>query len=89
MRPLIDKLAGAVTSGIIGMTAIWVGMTGNATAADITAPDLLKFQIIMFAAPIVLLILATFIYRAKVTLTESEHARIVEELEERWEEINV
>jgi len=89
VRPLIDKLAGAVTSGIIGMTAIWVGMTGNATAADITAPDLLKFQIIMFAAPIVLLILATFIYRAKVTLTESEHARIVEELEERWEEINV
>lgn len=89
VRPLIDKLAGAVTSGIIGMTAIWVGMTGNATAADITAPDLFKFQLIMFAAPIVLLVLASFIYRAKVTLTESEHARIVEELEERWEEIHV
>ena len=43
---------------------------------------------IMFAAPIVLMILGGLIYRAKVTLTEQEHARIVEELEEKWEEMN-
>ena len=89
VRPLVDKLSGAITSGIIGMTAIWVGMTGNATAADISAPQLFNFQLIMFAAPVVLMILASFIYRAKVTLTEAEHARIVEELEEKWEKINV
>jgi lactose/raffinose/galactose permease len=42
----------------------------------------------MFAVPIIFLIIATFIYRAKVTLTEQEHARIVAELEEKWEDIN-
>ena len=88
VRPLVDKFAGAVSSGIIGMAAIWVGMTGGATAGSISADDMLRFQMIMFAAPIVLMILGGLIYRAKVTLTEQEHARIVEELEEKWEEMN-
>ena len=88
VRPLIDKLGGAVSSGVIGMVAIWVGMTGGATAADITPDALLHFQLVMFAVPIIFLIIATFIYRAKVTLTEQEHARIVAELEEKWEDIN-
>lgn len=87
IRPLCDKLSGAITGGIIGLTAVWVGMTGGASAADITTDNLLKFELIMFAVPIVLII-ATLIYRAKVTLTEAEHARIVEELEEKWEEMN-
>jgi lactose/raffinose/galactose permease len=88
VRPLVDKLSGAVTGGIVGLTAVWVGMTGGATAADITAGSLLKFQLIMFAVPVLLLVLAAFVYRGKVTLTEEEHARIVEELEEKWEDMN-
>lgn len=88
VRPLVDKFAGAVSSGIIGLVAIWVGMTGGASAADITQENLFHFQIVMFAAPIVLMIIASFIYRAKVTLTEAEHARIVAKLEETWDKIN-
>lgn len=88
VRPLIDKLGGAITSGLVGITAIFVGMTAGATADTITEAGRLHFELIMFAAPIVLLIIATFIYRAKVTLTEQEHARIVRELEEKWDEIS-
>jgi lactose/raffinose/galactose permease len=88
VRPLVDKFAGAVSSGIIGLVAIWVGMTGGASAADITQENLFHFQLVMFAAPIVLMIIATFLYRAKVTLTEAEHARIVAKLEETWDKIN-
>lgn len=88
VRPLVDKLSGAITSGIIGLTAVWVGMTGGATAADITAPNLLHFQLIMFALPIVLIVTASLVYKAKVTLNEAEHARILEELEEKWEDMN-
>ena len=43
---------------------------------------------IMFALPFVFILLGTILYRAKVTLTEAEHARIVEELEEKWDEMN-
>lgn len=88
VRPLVDKFAGAVSSGIIGLVAIWVGMTGGASAADITPESLFHFQLVMFAAPIVLMVAATFVYRAKVTLTEAEHARIVAKLEETWNKIN-
>jgi lactose/raffinose/galactose permease len=88
VRPLVDKFAGAVSSGIIGLVAIWVGMTGGASSVGITPENLFHFQIVMFAAPIVLIIIATFLYRAKVTLTEAEHARIVAKLEETWNKIN-
>ena len=88
VRPLVDKLAGAITSGMIGITAIWVGMTSGATAATITSENLFHFKLIMFALPFVFILLGTILYRAKVTLTEAEHARIVEELEEKWDEMN-
>lgn len=88
VRPLVDKFAGAVSSGIIGLAAIWIGMTGGASASGLTADNMMRLQIIMFAAPIALMVVGALIYRAKVTLTEQEHARIVEELEEKWESMN-
>ena len=88
VRPLVDKFAGAVSSGIIGMAAIYIGITGGASASGLDADNMLRLQMIMFAAPIVFMILGGFIYRAKVSLTEQEHARIVEELEEKWESMN-
>ena len=88
VRPLVDKLAGAITGGLIGITAIWVGMTSGATAATITPENLFNFKLVMFAAPFALILIGTVIYRAKVTLTEAEHARIVEELEDKWHEMN-
>lgn len=88
VRPLVDKFAGAISSGIIGLAAIWVGMTGGASASGLTADNMMRLQIIMFAAPIALMVVGALIYRAKVTLTEQEHARIVEELEEKWESMN-
>ena len=88
VRPLVDKLAGAIASGMIGLTAIWVGMTSGATAETISPENLFNFKLVMFAAPFALILLGTILYRAKVTLTEAEHARIVEELEEKWDEMN-
>ncbi len=88
VRPLIDKLAGAITSAMVGYTAVWVGMTSGATADSISPEGVFNFKLIMFAAPIALIIIAGFFYRTKVKLTEEEHARIVKELEEKWAEMN-
>ena len=88
VRPLIDKLSGAITSALVGFTAVWAGMVSGATADTISADGIMKFKLIMFAAPIILIVIAGFIYRAKVKLTEEEHARIVRELEEKWSQIN-
>ena len=88
VRPLIDKLSGAITSAMVGYTAVWVGMTAGATADSISPEGVFNFKLIMFAAPILLIIVSSFIYRAKVKLTEEEHERIVKELEAKWSEMN-
>lgn len=87
VRPLIDKLSGAVTSGIVGLTAIVAGMSGKATVDTITDTNKFTFQIIMFGIPFICIILSTIIFRKKVTLTEEEHAKIVLELENNWKDI--
>ena len=35
VRPLIDKLSGAITSAMVGYTAVWVGMVSGAFAAPV------------------------------------------------------
>ena len=88
VRPLIDKLSGAITSAMVGYTAVWVGMVSGATADSISADGVWHFKLIMFAAPVVLIIIASLFYRAKVKLTEKEHERIVKELEAKWADMN-
>ena len=88
IRPLISKLSGAVTSAIVGFTAVWVGMSGTATAQTISAANKATFELVMFATPILFLIVATFIFRKKVKLTEEKHAEIVRELERTWNQIS-
>ena len=63
-------------------------MTSGATADSITPEGIFNFKLIMFAAPIVLIVIAGFFYRAKVKLTEEEHERIVKELEKKWKDMN-
>ena len=88
IRPLVSKLSGAVTSAIVGFTAVWVGMSGKATADSITDSNKMMFELIMFAVPIVFILIATLLYKTKVTLTEEKHAEIVKELERTWKDIS-
>ena len=88
IRPLVNKLSGAVTGGIVGFTAVWVGMSGKATAADITDTNKMYFGLVMFLIPMAFMIISTLIYKAKVTLTEEKHAQIVKELERTWSDIS-
>lgn len=84
VRPLISKLSGAIGSGIIGLSAVWVGMTSGATADSIDPANIVNFQVMMFLVPIVLFCISAIIYKNKVKMTEEMHAKIVRELEEKW-----
>ena len=85
VRPLIDKLAGAFSMGIVVLAAVNSGMTGNAKPSDISAHGLFIFHSFMFYMPIVSLILAALIYYFKISLSEKRHAQIVTELEKKLE----
>ena len=86
VRPMIDKLTGAISNGLVGYIAIAAGMTGTATAADMTAHDIHTFDSLAFYIPLAFAILAVLVFLAKVTLSEKKHAEVVEELKDKLAE---
>lgn len=81
VRPMIDKIAGAFSNGIVGAIAVAAGMTGTATAADITPSGRATFNTWAFWVPLALIVLSMLTYIFKVKIDEKMHARIVKELE--------
>ncbi len=84
VRPLLDKLGGAVSNGVAGLTAVLAGMTAGVTANDVTPHGALVFKLMMFGIPALLILIGTFVFFKKVTLDEKEHEKIVNELEKTW-----
>lgn len=81
VRPMLDKITGAFSNGIVGAIALIAGMTGSATAADMTAHDIHTFQVLAFYLPLACAILSLIVFSFKVTITEKKHAEIVDELQ--------
>ena len=86
VRPMLDKIAGACSNGIVGAVAIAAGMIGNATAADMTAANIRTFEICAFYVPLAVIILSGVVFLLKVKITEKMHAEIVEKLEAQLNE---
>lgn len=83
IRPMLDKISGAFSNGIVGTIAVLCGMTGTATAASMTNHDIHMFEACSFYVPMALAILSALIFLFKVKITEKKHAEIVEELKQR------
>lgn len=83
VRPLIDKLAGAIAMGVVSIAAVGSGMVGSAKPSSISAHGLTIFKTFMFFAPIVLILAAAFVFFFKVKLTEKKHSEIVRTLEKK------
>ncbi len=84
VRPLLDKLGGAISNGVVGLTAVWAGMTAGATAGDVTSHGQTIFKLMMFGVPAAMILIGAFIFFKKVKLDEKMHAEIVDELEKTW-----
>lgn len=83
VRPMVDKFTGAISNALVGYVAIAAGMTGSATAADMTSHDISIFNIMALYVPLILAVLAIIIFISKVTLSEKKHAQVVEELKSK------
>jgi lactose/raffinose/galactose permease len=88
VRPMLDKITGAFSNGIVGTIAIAAGMTGSATAADISAEKIETFEVYAFYTPLLFSILALIIFLWKVKITEQKHAEIVIQLEQNLSSIS-
>ena len=81
VRPMLDKIAGACSNGIVGFVAVAAGMIGNATAADMTASNIHTFQICAFYVPLAVIVLSLLVFLFKVKISEKMHDDIVRQLE--------
>ena len=84
VRPLVDKLGGAMSNWLVSTIAVAAGMTTGASASTITTHQQFIFKLGMFAFPAATMLIGAFIIARKITLTEARHAKIVEELEHRF-----
>ena len=84
VRPLIDKLGGAMSNWLVSTFAVAAGMTTGASASTITTHQQSIFKLSMFGFPAATMLIGAFIIARKITLTEARHAKIVEELEHRF-----
>lgn len=80
LQPFINKMGGAVASGVTGAVVIISGMSTAQTAADMTQEGILILKAAMMVFPLICIVTGFIIYRKKYILDEEMYKKIVEEL---------
>lgn len=86
IQPLVNKIGGALSTGIISIALIVSGIKqGEQTAAAIGPAGQATVKIAMLAIPLVMIVAGYFIYLKKYKINESFYASILRDLEARGE----
>ncbi|MBM6700346.1 MFS transporter [Bifidobacterium pullorum subsp. saeculare] len=80
VRPMLDKIAGALSNGMVGLITVAAGMISGATAADMTPANIQTFKLWAFYVPLGVIALGFLVFFFFVKLSEKKHAQIVAEL---------
>lgn len=80
---LEQGVGGALSNGIVGFIAVAAGMTGDATAADMTAANIRTFKTCAYYLPLAGIVASLVVFLLTVKIDENMHAHIVEQLEGR------
>jgi len=85
IQPLINKMGGAVGSGIVAAVAIVSGINTADSAADITGEGILLMKAAMLILPMLCIIVSYILYRMKFKIDAKFHAQILSDLRDRGE----
>lgn len=85
LQPFINKMGGAVASGITGATVIISGINDAKDASDVTAEGLLIMKTAMLVLPLVCITAGYFVYHFKYKIDQKFFDQIVSDLKERGE----
>ncbi|MBR4421516.1 MAG: MFS transporter, partial [Erysipelotrichaceae bacterium] len=84
IQPLINKIGGALATGIVSVTLVLSGIKkGDVAAEAIDATGKFIFKNAMLVLPLILIVIGYFVYVKKYTLDEEKYRQIVDELKER------
>ena len=76
VRPMLDKIAGALSNGIVGFVVVAAGMVGNATAADMTAANIRTFKTCAYYLPLAGIVASLVVFLLTVKIDENRNGRI-------------
>lgn len=80
LQPFINKMGGAIASGITGAIVIVSGMKTAQSAADMTETGLIILKAAMLIFPLFCILIGFLLYRSKYILDEKLYQKIVDEL---------
>ena len=83
LQPFINKMGGAIASGVVGAIVIVSGMSQAQSAADMTTSGIFILKIAMMVFPLICIVIGFLVYRSKYILDEEMYGKIVRELGER------
>jgi melibiose permease/lactose/raffinose/galactose permease len=83
VQPFINKIGGAIASGIVAVTLIISGINRAATPDDVTASGLLTMKLAMLIFPLIIIIAGFFVYLFKYKIDKATYDRIISDLAAR------
>lgn len=83
LQPFINKLAGAISSGIVGYVVVLSGINEAITPSDVTAAGLLQMKVAMLLFPVFVIALGFVIYLKFYRLDKKTYENILTKLEKR------
>lgn len=83
VQPFINKLSGAIASGVVLVTAILSGINDATTASDLDVSGVILIKTMMLIVPLVLIFVSFIIYVKFYKINESFYQTIIETIEER------
>ena len=84
IQPLLNKLGGALSTGMVSFTLLLSGIKIDGGTADAIGPEgQLIVKAAMLVIPLILIVLGYFIYLKKYKIDEKFYAEIIEDLEKR------
>jgi melibiose permease/lactose/raffinose/galactose permease len=88
VQPFINKIGGAISSGIVGATLIISGINAAQTPDDVTDTGLLIMKLSMLILPLFFITAGYLVYRAKFKIDKELFDKIVSELKDRGDFAN-
>lgn len=86
IQPLVNKIGGALSTGLVSVTLIISGIkTDETTAVAIDATGKLIVKTAMFAIPLVFIVVGYLIYLKKFKISEEFYSQIIRDLKARGE----
>jgi len=83
IQPFINKIGGAIATGVLGLTLIVSGINAAHAPEDVTAEGIAIMKVSMLIVPLVVIAAGYVINMKKFKIDEKRHAQILADLRER------